>query len=78
MGQLICFFNSRGLYGCQLEIANDLTLGPNTKRIDYSMYGVDGSVLMWLESYLSLMVQYVKFVQDVSSTSQLKTGVTQN
>ena len=38
------------------------------------MYGVDGSALMWLESYLSLRVQYV---QDVSSTTQLKTGVPQ-
>ena len=42
-----------------------------------SMYGVDGSALMWLESYLSLRVQYVKFGQDVSSTTQLKTGVPQ-
>ena len=25
------------------------------------MYGVDGSALMWLKSYLSLRVQYVKF-----------------
>ena len=41
------------------------------------MYGVDGSALMWLESYLSLRVQYVKFGQDVSSTTQLKTGVPQ-
>ena len=43
-----------------------------------SMYGVDGSALMWLESYLSLRVQYVKFGQDVSSTTQLKTGVPQD
>ena len=42
-----------------------------------SMYGVDGSALMWLESYLSLRVQYVKFGQDVSSITQLKTGVPQ-
>ena len=42
-----------------------------------SMYGVDGSALMWLESYLSLRAQYVKFGQDVSSTTQLKTGVPQ-
>ena len=32
---------------------------------------------MWLESYLSQRVQYVKFGQDVSSTTQLKTGVPQ-
>ena len=32
---------------------------------------------MLLESYLSLRVQYVKFGQDVSSTTQLKTGVPQ-
>ena len=42
-----------------------------------SMYGVDGSALMWLESYLSPRVQYVKFGQDVSPTAQLKTGVPQ-
>ena len=42
-----------------------------------SMYGVDGNALMWLESYLSLRVQYVKFGQDVSSSTQLKTGVPQ-
>ena len=41
------------------------------------MYGVDGSALMWLESYLSQRVQYVKFGQDVSSTTQLKTDVPQ-
>jgi hypothetical protein len=40
-----------------------------------SMYGVDGSALMWLESYLSLRVQYVKFGQDVFSTTHLKMGV---
>ena len=32
---------------------------------------------MWLESYLSLRVQYLKFGQDVSSTTQPKTGVPQ-
>ena len=42
-----------------------------------SMYGVDGSALMWLESYLSQRVQYVKFGHDVSSTPQLKTGAPQ-
>ena len=41
------------------------------------MYGVDGNALMWLESNLSQRVQYVKFGQDVSSTTQLKTGVPQ-
>ena len=41
------------------------------------MYGVDGSALMWLESYLSLRVQYVKFGQDVFSTTHLKIGVPQ-
>ena len=41
------------------------------------MYGVDGNALMWLESYLSLRAQYVKFGQDVSSRTQLKTGVPQ-
>ena len=33
-----------------------------------SMYGVDGNAFMWLESYLSQRVQYVKFGQDVSSS----------
>ena len=74
--------------GCQPTVGNPhfschlISALPSTPLITQfllarlrSMYGVDGNALMWLESYLSQRVQYVKFGQDVSSTTQLKTGV---
>ena len=48
-----------------------------TKARLCSVYGVDGNALMWLEFNLSLKVQYVKFDQDVSFTTHLKTGILQ-